>query len=155
MGKFWGHKGICTSSTQDVSSPCSRRITHTEHMENEGLPGVPSKAALAPARVKRPPSFRCFVAKWLEMVDVHILCFHIRSQFLKRAGEWDKNNMSSSSPEKNPEGKLNSYCLHCREPSRPWWSATGSNKNSTGLNGQSCRFKHRLCHLPRLGFLIH
>jgi hypothetical protein len=56
-------------------------------MENEGLPGVPSKAALAPARVKRPPSFRCFVAKWLEIVDVHILCFHIMSQFLKSAEE--------------------------------------------------------------------
>lgn len=52
---------------------------------NEGLPGVPSRAALAPAKVRRPPSLRCLVARWLEMVEVHMLCFHIRSQFLKRA----------------------------------------------------------------------
>ena len=45
---------------------------------------------MAPAKVRRPPSLRCLVARWLEMVDVHMLCFHIRSQFLKRAER--KNN---------------------------------------------------------------
>lgn len=48
-------------------------------------PGVPPKAALAPVRVNKPPSLRYFVAKWLEIVDVHMLCFHIKSAFLYRA----------------------------------------------------------------------
>lgn len=108
---------------------------------NEGLPGVPSKAALAPAKVKRPPSFRCFVAKWLEMVDVHILCFHIKSQFLKSAGERAKH-VNSSLPENNPENKLNSHCPAPQEARQALLvyhrdltkTAQGSLARGTGLN---------------------
>lgn len=35
---------------------------------------------------------RCLVARWLEMVDVHMLCFHIRSQFLKLKGEREQSS---------------------------------------------------------------
>lgn len=74
--------------TEAPRSPeSSRRALPLPGPRAEGLPGVPSRAALAPAKVRRPPSLRCLVARWLEMVDVHMLCFHIRSQFLKRA-EW-------------------------------------------------------------------
>lgn len=110
--------------------------------KNEGLPGVPSKAALAPARVKRPPSFRCFVAKWLEMVDVHILCFHIKSQFLKSAGKREKKNVNSSLPENNSEDKLNSHCPAPQEACQALLvyhgdlikTAQGSVVRGTGLN---------------------
>lgn len=51
----------------------------------KGSPPVPDRAALAPARVRSPPSFRCRAARWLEMVDVHTLCFHIKSVFLYKS----------------------------------------------------------------------
>jgi hypothetical protein len=89
---------------------------------------------------------------------------------------------TASFTEKNPEGKLNSHYLYYRGPPEPTGlpqchlrrrtqkassthtacttgtlqillSTTAFNKNSTGLNGQSCRFKHRPCRLPRLSFL--
>lgn len=77
--RSWSH-----GSAQQLSEQVPALPSHS--WGNEGLPGVPSSAALAPAKVRRPPSLRCLVARWLEMVDVHMLCFHIRSQFLKRAG---------------------------------------------------------------------
>lgn len=49
------------------------------------LPPVPDSAALAPAKVNSPPSFRCRAARRLEMVEVHTLCFHIRSVFLYKS----------------------------------------------------------------------
>lgn len=51
------------------------------------MPPVPDWAALAPARVSSPPVFRCKAARWLEMVEVHTLCFHIKSAFLYKSLE--------------------------------------------------------------------
>lgn len=57
------------------------------------LPPVPESAALAPAKVNSPPSFRCRAARWLEMVEVHTLCFHIKSVFLyKSKRDMEKKN---------------------------------------------------------------
>lgn len=49
------------------------------------LPPVPDRAALAPAKVNSPSAFRCSAARWLEIVEVHTLCFHIRSVFLYKS----------------------------------------------------------------------
>lgn len=58
-------------------------------------PPVPDWAALAPARVSSPPVFRCKAARWLEMVEVHTLCFHIKSAFLyKSVGEYREQHLS-------------------------------------------------------------
>ena len=80
-------KGFKSPHLTEVSSNPSEQVSAFpfHRQGNGGSPGVPSRAALAPAKVRRPPSLRCLVARWLEMVDVHMLCFHIRSQFLKRA----------------------------------------------------------------------
>lgn len=80
-------KGFNIPHLMEVPSSLSEQVWACpfHRLGNEVLPGVPSRAALAPAKVRRPPSLRCLVARWLEMVDVHMLCFHIRSQFLKRA----------------------------------------------------------------------
>lgn len=76
----------CPHLTEVSSNPGKQVLASSFHRQgNGGSPGVPSRAALAPAKVRRPPSLRCLVARWLEMVDVQMLCFHIRSQFLKRA----------------------------------------------------------------------
>lgn len=58
------------------------------------LPPVPDRAALAPDKVNSPPAFRCRAARWLEIVEVHTLCFHIRSVFLYKSGRhvFIKNN---------------------------------------------------------------
>lgn len=48
-------------------------------------PPVPDRAALAPASVNSPPCFRCKEARRPEIVEVHTLCFHIRSAFLYKS----------------------------------------------------------------------
>lgn len=52
---------------------------------------MPDRAALAPAKVNSPPCFRCRAARWLEIVEVHTLCFHIRSVFLYKSKTQIKN----------------------------------------------------------------
>ena len=52
---------------------------------------MPDRAALAPAKVNSPSGFRCREARWLEIVEVHTLCFNIRSVFLYKS-EKDKGN---------------------------------------------------------------
>lgn len=81
-----------------IKSPLYHRLPATRHDTRPGrvvtmrtvnrtcaLPPVPDSAALAPAKVKSPPSFRCRAARRLEMVEVHTLCFHIRSVFLYKS----------------------------------------------------------------------
>lgn len=55
------------------------------------LPPVPDRAALAPAKVNSPPCFRCRAARWLEIVEVHTLCFHIKSVFLYKSKTHNQN----------------------------------------------------------------
>lgn len=62
------------------------------------LPPVPDRAALAPDRVNSPPGFRCSVARWLEIVDVHTLCFHIRSAFLYKSETGERGSRKKIYP---------------------------------------------------------
>ncbi len=51
------------------------------------MPGVPSRAALAPGNTRHPPAFRCAAATAAEMAELQTDCFHIRSEFLTKSGE--------------------------------------------------------------------
>lgn len=133
----WGVRGSQVPDLRDAPSKQPRReggVLPFHRLGNEGLPGVPSRAALAPAKVRRPPSLRCLVARWLEMVDVHMLCFHIRSQFLKRA-EWRKKNMWARHLQ-GRQWKVSSTSRGVTRPQQPLLPsqspATRSSPNSTG-----------------------
>lgn len=59
-------------------------------------PGVLLREALAPVSVSKPPALRCWEARYVEMMDVQTLCFHIKSLFLNTSvkteneNEWDR-----------------------------------------------------------------
>ncbi len=70
-------------------------------MDASTVPGVPSSEAFAPERVSRPPGFRWNDARWLEMVEVQTLCFHIISEFLYKSkiSKREENSYYSSKTE--------------------------------------------------------
>ena len=46
------------------------------------IPGVPADAGAAPGNTRIPPLLRYLFATLAEIVELHTLCFHIRSEFL-------------------------------------------------------------------------
>ena len=46
------------------------------------------RTGFAPGRTKQPPVFKCFAAKAAEIVELHTDCFHIKSAFLIKSGEF-------------------------------------------------------------------
>ena len=70
------------------NSLVSKRVMHHNMFLDKSkmvLPAVPARLALAPDKVNSPPAFRWMEAKWLEMVEVQTLCFHIISVFLYKS----------------------------------------------------------------------
>ena len=49
------------------------------------IPGVPSKAALAPVNAKNPFSLRLCAARLPAITELHTLCFHMSSAFIKKS----------------------------------------------------------------------
>lgn len=102
---------------------------------------MPDRAALAPAKVNRPPCFRCRAARWLEIVEVHTLCFHIRSVFLYKSKTQNQNSavsywfqgpcskhVLSHRPLKQVQPKtLNTFCSPKQKQEERWRGNAKSN----------------------------
>lgn len=93
------HISFCLSSSRTHTHSAQQTLQHkpgctTKTRSKEGpSPPVPARAAFAPAKVRSPPDFRCREARWLEMVEVHTLCFHIKSVFLYKSEGNDEEQL--------------------------------------------------------------
>lgn len=91
------NKDICTVNTPlyhiynpDVTHGWIRSSWGQRKTQTSASPPVPDRAALAPASVNSPSCFRCKEARRPEIVEVHTLCFHIRSVFLYKSKQEKK-----------------------------------------------------------------